>query len=132
MSRCPVAFICIYYSSFIIDCDNKQSLKEWFFIFSPTDSKMLLCFFYQRVCFCTGVKLCQFWFTLKNRAIMLFWVLSSPSSSPTSSSSPLSLFISNKSVKVFRQNLKCVWLPRNEIHVHLADNGAFYFLTDLG
>ncbi|KAM7404993.1 hypothetical protein PAMP_012284 [Pampus punctatissimus] len=43
MSCCPVAFICIYYSSFIVDCDNKQSWKEFLFIFSPADSEMLLC-----------------------------------------------------------------------------------------
>lgn len=78
-----------------------------------------------------GVKVCPFWFTLKNRAIKLFLVLSSPFPSPTSSSSPQSLFISCKSLIAFKPNLKRVWLPRKKkIHVHFMDNGAFYLLSE--
>lgn len=122
VSCCPVEFICIYYQSFIIDYDYKQSPEELFFISSLTDSKMLFAMFIPEgvfFFFAQGVKLSQFWFTSKNRAIKLFWILSStsaPSSSTVfkvacSSSMNLSQFLNIREQSQLCLSWKCILFP---------------------
>lgn len=93
----------------------------------------MLCL-YQRACFCRG----------GGQSVPVLVHLKKPSHqaisgpvlppfpSPTSSSSPQSLFISYKSHVAFKPNLKRVWLPRKKkkIHVHFMDSGAFYLLSE--